>query len=459
MRKLEGKESETGFFMRTQRILQAIFWIAVYIALTLAPLLLLLIGPKSPRQGFWQLLSVALGFAGLAMMALQFVLTARFQTLKAPYGSDIVYHFHRQISLVAFTLVLAHPLILFVADPSTLGLLNVVTAPWRARAAVAATLLLIILIALSIWRKQLHLDYTPWRVSHGILGALILILAMIHVILVGVYINTPLKEILWTAYGAFWIVLLLYVRILKPLLLLRKPYEVEQVVQERGNAWTLSIKPVGHAGMHFLPGQFAWLTFGRSPFSETEHPFSFSSSAVQTNPITFTIKELGDFTRTIKELPAGQRVYLDGPFGIFSIDHYPYASSFVLIAGGIGIVPMMSMLRTVAERGNETRPLLLLYAADNWEGVTFREELEELSQRLKQLKVVYVLRNPPENWQGESGYVTKELLARYLPAEREPHSFEVILCGPQPLMDAVERDLVQLGVFIGNFHAEQFNLV
>ena len=124
--------------MRTQRILQAIFWIAVYIALALAPLLLLLIGPKSPRQGFWQLLSVALGFAGLAMMALQFVLTARFKTLKAPYGSDIVYHFHRQISLVAFALVLAHPLILFVADPRTLGLLNFVTAPWRARAAVAA---------------------------------------------------------------------------------------------------------------------------------------------------------------------------------------------------------------------------------------------------------------------------------------------------------------------------------
>jgi predicted ferric reductase len=445
--------------MRTQRILQAIFWIAVYIALALAPLLLLLIGPKSPRQGFWQLLSVALGFAGLAMMALQFVLTARFKTLKAPYGSDIVYHFHRQISLVAFALVLAHPLILFVADPRTLGLLNFVTAPWRARAAVAATLLLIILIALSLWRKQIGLDYTPWRVSHGILGALILILAMIHVILVGIYINTPLKEILWTVYGAIWIVLLLYVRILKPLLLLRKPYEVEQVVQERGNAWSLSIKPVGHAGMRFMPGQFAWLTFGRSPFSETEHPFSFSSSAVQTNPITFTIKELGDFTRTIKELPAGQRVYLDGPFGIFSIDHYPDASSFVFIAGGIGIVPLMCMLRTVAERGDDTRPLLLIYAADNWEGVTFREELEELTQRLKQLKVVYVLRNPPENWQGESGYVTKELLARYLPSAREPHSFEVILCGPQPLMDAVERDLVQLGVFIGNFHAEQFNLV
>ena len=241
--------------MRTRRTLQAIFWIAVYIAITLAPLLILLIGPQLPDQGFWQRFSVALGFAGLAMMALQFVLTARFQVIKAPYGSDVVYHFHRQISLVAFVLILAHPLILFVADPSTLGLLNLVTAPWRARAAVTSLLLLIILISFSLWRKPLHLGYTLWRVSHGILGTLVLILAMIHVILVGYYINTPLKDVLWTTYGFFWILLLLYVRILKPFLLLRKPYQVEQVVEERGNAWSLHIKPVGHTGMRFQPGQ------------------------------------------------------------------------------------------------------------------------------------------------------------------------------------------------------------
>ncbi len=75
------------------------------------------------------------------------------------------------------------------------------------------------------------------------------------------------------------------------------------------------------------------------------------------------------------------------------------------------------------------------------------------------LKVVYVLQDPPENWQGESGYVTKEILARYLPPSRESDAFEVFPCGPQPLMNAVEQALVQLGVFIGNFHAERFDLV
>jgi 3-phenylpropionate/trans-cinnamate dioxygenase ferredoxin reductase subunit len=438
--------------MRTRRTLQAIFWIAVYIVLAIVPLLIVIPGPRLPRQSFWQLFSVALGFAGLSMMALQFVLTARFKTIKAPYGN-----FHREISLVAFALVLAHILILITVSERSRALLNFFTAPTHARAALISVLLLIILVALSIWRKPIRFDYTWWRVSHGILGVLVVILAMVHVLLVGFYINTPLKGVLWTAYTVFWILLLFYVRLFKPLLLLRKPYQVSQVSAERGNAWTLHIKPEGHAGMRFQPGQFAWLTFGRSPFSETEHPFSFSSNADHSDSTTFTIKELGDFTRTVKDLPTGQRIYVDGPFGIMSTDQFPDASSFVLIAGGIGIAPMMSMLRTANERSDK-RPYLLFYAINTWEEATFREEIEELTHTLK-LEVVYVLRNPPEKWNGESGYITKETLDRYLPQPRDTDSFEVFLCGSQPLMNSVEEALVQLGVFIGSIHAERFDLV
>ena len=145
----------------------------------------------------------------------------------------------------------------------------------------------------------------------------------------------------------------------------------------------MHIKSVGHPGMRFQPGRFAWLTFSRSPFSATEHPFSFSSNAEHTTPLTFTIKELGDFTSTVKDLPVGQRIYVDGPFGIMSIDQYPDAKSFILIAGGVGITPMMSMLRTAAERG-DTRPLQLFYAISTLEDATFREEIEELTHTLKQ---------------------------------------------------------------------------
>lgn len=70
----------------------AIFWISIYLGLTLVPLLVLLLYPpmSSEARGFWVEFSVALGFVGLAMMALQFALTARINRVEASYGVDII---------------------------------------------------------------------------------------------------------------------------------------------------------------------------------------------------------------------------------------------------------------------------------------------------------------------------------------------------------------------------------
>jgi predicted ferric reductase len=443
--------------IKTRVILQGVLWAAVYLLLTFAPLLILFSGPRPAGREFWREFSVALGFIGLAMMALQFVLTARFQWLKAPYGSDLVYHFHRQISLVAFALVLAHPLILFLFSPDLLALLNVFEAPWRARAGLLALLALIGMITVSIYRKKLKIDYTPWRIWHGALAAIAVSGALVHVVLVNHYLNTPLKQALWVGYGLFWVGLLLYVRVIKPAMLMLRPYQVAAVTPERNQAWTLTLKPRGHGGMRFQPGQFAWLTAGSTPYTDREHPFSISSSAEQAGALSFTIKEFGDFTRGIKNLRPGETVYVDGPFGSFSADRHPHAEGFVFIAGGVGITPMMSMLRTLADRGDR-RPLTLIYANKDWENVIFREEIEALQPCLN-LKVTHVLERAPEGWTGETGFVTRAVLERHLPPGLERNRVEVFLCGPEPMMRAVESSLEGLGVWVGDFHSERFNLV
>ncbi len=442
---------------KTRILFQAIFWVIIYILLATAPLLILLIGEVPEKREPWRELSVFLGFAGLAMMTLQFVLTARFKTIKAPYGADVVYHFHRQISLVTLALILFHPLLLFVNAPETLKLLNLASAPWRARMGVTAVLLLLLLIALSLWRKRFKIEYNRWRIWHGILAIAAVVLAMTHVVLARHYLNLPWKQVLWITYGVFWVGLLAYVRIIKPWQLLKRPYLVERVEQERGNAWSLVLKPYDHEGMKFMPGQFAWLTAWQSPFADAEHPFSISSSANQTNEVAFTIKELGDFTRTIKTMQPGLKVYVDGPFGAFSVDRHPHASQFVFIAGGVGITPFMSMLRTLADRGDK-RPVLLIYASRDWESIIFREKFDHMQTCLN-LKVVHVLEKPPADWTGETGFVTASLLDRYLPQERGRNIFEVFICGPQPMMDAVETALTRIGVSVGDFHSERFSLV
>lgn len=433
---------------------QGAFWIGLYLALTVAPLAVLWVGEPPPGRGFWSEFSAALAFEGMAMLGLQFALTARFRRIAAPYGIDIILQFHRQISLVAGGMILTHPLIVFLVDPGTLGLLNPFTAPWRARAGVLALLGLLLIIGLSLGRKQLGMRYETWRLSHGILAIAVVLLALAHVLGVGHYVQLPWKRALWDFMTLGTIALLLYIRVAKPLMMLRRPYTVAEVIPEHGRSWTLVLRPVGHGGLPFLPGQFAWLTLGKSPFGIEEHPFSFSSSALHPERPQLTIKALGDFTATIQHVQPGTRAYLDGPYGAFTPDRHD-GPGYAYIAGGVGITPIISMLRTFADQGDR-RPHLLIYASKSWDQVTFREELEMLGERLD-LTVVHVLDQAPEGWTGEKGFITPELLARHLPPER--CGLQYFLCGPPPLMFAVERDLRDVGVPLERIHMERFNLV
>ena len=167
-----------------------------------------------------------------------------------------------------------------------------------------------------------------------------------------------------------------------------------------------------------------------------------------------TIRNLGDFTSRIGDVPVGRRVYLDGPYGAFTIDRNP-ADMHVLIAGGVGITPMMSMIRTLADRGDK-RPVILLYGNKDWDAVTFREELDALKKRLN-LTVVHVLEKPRDGWAGEKGYINATVLERHLPAPFADH--EYFICGPDVMMDAIERALSKLDVPLAKYHSERYSFV
>lgn len=432
----------------------ALFWIGAYLLITLFPILVLLIYPPPSARGFWTEFSVALGFIGLAMMALQFVITARINRIDASYGIDILLQFHRFTSVAAFVMVLVHPGVLFVVQPETLRLLNFLEAPWRARMAVLGTLAFVALVVTTVWRKQLRIPYEPWRTSHTVLSVLAVGLGLGHALGVSHYLALFWKATLWVAMGlgALWLVI--YVRIIKPWMMTQKPYLVEEVTPQRGNVWTLALRPWGHDGFSFQPGQFAWLTLGITPLSMREHPFSMSSNADHSGRVEFGIKALGDFTSTIQSIKPGTKAYLDGPYGVFTIDRYHDAAGFVLVAGGIGITPMISMLATAAERKDD-RPYLLIYASQSWDDITFREELDALKAQMD-LEIVHVLKKPPESWSGEQGYVDKELLARYIPKYKATRQY--FICATPKMMTQVERALHELDVPVTQVHMEHFNL-
>jgi predicted ferric reductase len=440
--------------MRLRYAVRGAIWVILYLLFIIAPLFTLLAGSIPPPRDFWTEFSVALGYAGLAMMGLQFGLTARFRYVTDPWGEDVIYHFHRQISLIAVGLVVAHPLILFAVRPELLALLNSIQAPWRARFAALSIYSLIALVVMALWRTKLKLGYEVWHLTHIALALVAVAAGLLHMIGWGFYLVDPWKRALWIGLTIFWIGLLLYVRIVKPLFMLRRPYHVSEVRKERGDTTTLVMRPDGHPGFRFSPGQFGWLTVWGSPFRITGHPFSFSSSAeVADGRVEMTIRNLGDFTSAIPKVPVGQRVYIDGPYGAFTTGNP--ADMHVLIAGGVGITPMTSMLRTLADRG-DPRPVILLYGSKNWESITFREELETLKARLK-LTVLHVLADPPPGWTGEQGFITAEVFKRHLPPPYADH--EYFICGPNVMMDAIEAALGQMKVPMSKYHSERYSFV
>ena len=429
-------------------------WLVVYLLFVLAPVLALLMGALPPARDFWTEFSAAIAYVGLAMMGLQFGLTARFRHVTEPWGEDVIYHFHRLLSLVALGLVITHPIILFVLNPGRLRLLNFFVAPPVARWASLSTYALIALVVTSLWRVQLGIRYEVWHVAHILLAVIAIVAGTIHMIGWGYYLGDPGKRALWIALAIFWIGLLLYVRLFKPLFILRRPYIVTEVNPQRGDSWTLVMQPHLHPGFRFTPGQFGWLTIWGGPFKITGHPFSFSSSAeIADGRIEMTIRNLGDLTSRIREVQVGRRVYIDGPYGAFTIGNP--ADMHVLIAGGVGVTPMMSMIRTLADRGDK-RPVILIYGSKDWESVTFRDELEALEARLD-LKVIHVLSDPPAGWEGEQGFITAETLMRHLPPPYRKH--EYFICGPNPMMDAIETALGEMDVPLSKYHSERYSFV
>jgi predicted ferric reductase len=430
---------------------RAVLWVTAYLGAVLSPLVFAVIGASRPDHGFWTDFSVALGFVGLAMMGLEFVLVARFRPLAAPFGQDALLQFHRQIGYVGLAFVLIHFAI--SAQWSELTLANALEAPllvWFGMAALGA---LIVLIVSSVWRRQLRLSYEVWHIVHIALAVVLVVGALLHILFVDEYVSSLWKQILWGLMSAAFVGLLVWVRLLKPRRALSRPWRLEGVVAERGETTTLVLEPPAEANFRFEPGQFAWFAIGRSPFSFTQHPFSFASSA-ERDEVELAVKALGDFTSRVGELEPGTTVYVDGPHGAFSIDQ-DEGPGFGLIAGGVGIAGLISMLRTMADR-RDVRPVLLFYANREWDGVAFRDEVERLKRELD-LTVVHVLERPPEDWTGETGYVTDEVLTRHLPPGYR--RFQFFICGPDPMMDAAEAALIGLGVPPERVHTERFDMV
>ena len=435
------------------------FWLLLAAVALALPFAVILSGELPGERPFGRDLALGFGFSALALAALQFALTGRIKPLLHPFGADIVFLFHRFVSWGVVALMLAHFGILYVWYHSDLGVLNPLVAPPHMTAGRAALLCFVALLVSSEFRKPLGLGYLWWRWLHVGLALAGFALAVWHVLGAGHFTGADGTRGLWLAVTLAWLALILHVRVIRPWRQLRNPWRVIDNRDEGDGIRTLVLRPEGRPLSGWRPGQFAWLTIGASPFGLREHPFTISTAPEKGPEISFSIKPLGKGSKRLAGTEPGALAHVDGPYGTFTIDREAGAKGFVMIAGGVGITPVIANLHALQER-RDPRPVILLYASDSWDDLPFRTQLSRIAQQID-LTVVHVIKDapdpPPEGVTMETGQIDADMLARRLPESSRdwPH----LLCGPPPMLKAVKSALLDMGVPIARIDSEVFDLV
>lgn len=432
----------------------AIFWFAFYVVAILLPLgVALLVDPIDVARPYLLELGVALGLVAYPLMTSEFALVGRMRGISQLYGNDVLMFFHRYMGIAALVLVVAHPVLI---APGNLAQFNPFDGPAMQRYGAWTFWLLILLVGTSIWRKKLKLAYGWWMLIHYLLALAIGAAGLAHILAVKGYTAHPVVHGLMIGYFVGFLIPMIRYRFWEYFRMTGRPWKVVDNRDEGAGVRTLVLEPVGHPGFDFQPGQFAWLSTGH-PVKTEHHPISIASSA-ELGPerrVEFSIRNLGDWSGTrVPQVAPGSTMYLNGPFGGFSLDREP-GQGFVLVGGGIGITPLRSMILTMRDRG-DVRPVILFYGARDWNAIVYREELQALERQLN-LKIVWVFEKPDPGWIGEKGYITPELLKRHLPAQFQRYQY--FMCGPTPMMNAVEEHLATVGVPRTRIHSERFDVV
>jgi len=190
-----------------------------------------------------------------------------------------------------------------------------------------------------------------------------------------------------------------------------------------------------------LPVASAVITKYKGPEMEKPviRPYTPISDVDQQGTVDFIIKkyEKGPMSSHMHDMEPGQRLDIKGP-----IPKYQWTANkhehIALIAGGTGITPMWQTARAIFKNPEDKTKVTLVFGNISEEDILLKKEFEELENTYPQrFRAFYVLDNPPEQWQGGKGFVTKELLKTVLPEPKEGEKIKIFVCGSPGMYKAI----------------------
>lgn len=400
-------------------------------------------------------LGAASGMVAAAMILLQMISSGRFEAISGRIGIDVTMAFHKWAAPVALLFAIGH--VAFLAglpDPERPHrLANRLSQFWSAESLLDAWLalaLLALIVGLALLRNRLPVRYEIWRATHA-LGAVGLITAVLwHVIgdgkgSLGLSTLWVLLALCVTAPAA-WVYASRFTRPAS------RFWRIASSRKVADRLWEVTLEHPTGKRLAYRAGQFAWAAFGGGRLPLHDHPFSIASAPGEPG-LRFLIQEAGDFTQKIGELPRGMRVGLDAPHGSFGLRE-DGTGGILLVAGGVGIAPILSILGDLAKNGCK-RPVRFVYAARHRGAMVPAEMFRPALERLG-IAPILLVDSGKTGKCVERGPLTPAHLKRAI-AGLDPTEAEALICGPGPMMSAATDELVRLGVPLARIDYERFS--
>jgi predicted ferric reductase len=431
--------------------------VLLYLVACLAPLALAATRTVVPTIG-WEVAAAGLGMVGLAAMAVQFVTSGRFEIVSGRLGIDRVMAFHKTAAWWVLLALLLHPVVYvvptFVADPA-LGLERL----WayhrlpHYRSGVIALSVLVLLVVGSAMCTRLPIRYETWRAAHVILAALAVGAGLHHAVTAGRFSAAGSLHGYWWAVGAVIIGVIATLYGWRWARLHLRPWRLASVTKLADRMWEIDIQAeAGTSPLGYRAGQFVWMTEGARRFPLFDHPFSIADSPRRPG-LSLIVKEAGDFTSGIGALEPGTMIGVDGPYGNFTLEGHD-DDAVLLIAGGVGIAPIMGLLRDLVARGY-THPVRLAYAAGAPANFACLEEITAAEAQLD-LQTLLLSETSASGWTGEIGWLDRDRLVAMLQG-LDPERTVALICGPGPMVTAVSDTLIELGLPMHRLMYERFD--
>ncbi len=394
-----------------------------------------------------------LGLLAGTLVFLQFALGAKLKALDRVFDLNHLLLAHRVLGILTAIFASLHPLFVFAPKAKEIGAFRMAVIPELLGAVVLLGLWMG--VSAAVWREFLHIPYHLWYRLHrlGMFSAVVLVTMHMLIVTDDFHGDWPMSAL--AAALGLYAALFVWVQMIKPRFLKRRMYTVTGVATAGRDTFAVELSPRANGVLSYAPGQFAFVTFHSDALPRERHPWTISSTPTRPENLIFTIKRSGDFTDSIGRVKSGDRAMVDGPYGHFSYLAYIRGpkEELVMVAGGVGVTPMLSMLRYMADSG-EARKVTLIWSNRNEADILCRDEFEAFKAKLPEFSIHHVLTRQ-RDFQGRTGRLDASILEELLSGYRRDAA--VFVCGPPPMMDAVCTALKQIGFTARHIHTEKFS--